>query len=107
MADPADGALRTDLKEPETLGLNPIPAGPPLICPIVVTDGQWRRVGFVKESTSRILYVDDIEAARGTAASLEAASGALRISAGSDLEPGTFGFGLIDDVCIYNRAISP
>ena len=31
MADPVDGTLRTDLKEPEVIGRNASPAGPPLI----------------------------------------------------------------------------
>jgi hypothetical protein len=33
--------------------------------------------------------------------------GDLQIGAGKNLDPGTFWFGLIDDVRIYNRAIIP
>jgi hypothetical protein len=107
MADGADGALRTDLKRPAATGRGALPEGPPLICSTVITDGDWHRVAFVRDGTDRILYVDDIEAARDTAESLEAAYGGLHIGAGSGLEPGTFFSGLIDDVRIYDRAIRP
>jgi len=106
-ADAVDGALKTDLRTPEKKGRIPIPPGPPLISPTVVTDGDWHRVGFVRDGSDRILYVDDIEVARDTATNLESASGGLYIGAGSDLEPGAFWSGLIDDVRIYNRAVTP
>jgi hypothetical protein len=51
--------------------------------------------------------VDDVEVARDTATNLDAAGGGLYIGAGSDLEPGTFWSGLIDDVRIYDRALTP
>jgi hypothetical protein len=107
MADSVDGTLRTDLKEAASAGRDPKPPGPPLISPIVVTDGDWHRVGFVRDGINRILYVDDIEVARDTAVNLEAAVGGLYIGAGSGLEPGTFWSGLIDDVRIYNRVVNP
>jgi len=107
MADSVDGALQTDLKEPATGGRDPKPAGPPLICSTVITDGDWHRVGFVRDSINRILYVDDVEVARDTASNLEAASGGLYIGAGNGLEPATFWAGLIDDIRIYNRIVSP
>jgi hypothetical protein len=106
MADPVDGALQTDLKEPVSAGRDPKPPGPPLISPTVVTDGDWHRVGFVRDGINRILYVDNVEVARDTAANLESAVGGLYIGAGSGLEPGTFWAGLIDDVRIYNKALS-
>jgi N-acetylneuraminic acid mutarotase len=107
MADAVDGALKTDLRTPAKPGRIFTPAGPPLICPTVVTDGDWHRVGFVRDGSDRILYADDIEVARDTATNLESASGGLYIGAGSDLEPGALWFGLIDDVRIYNRAVTP
>jgi hypothetical protein len=107
MADSADGALRTDLKEEATMGRAPKPSGPPLISPTVVIDGDWHRVGFIRDGINRILYVDGIEVARDTAVNLEVADGDLYIGAGSGLEPGTFWTGLIDDVRIYNRALTP
>ncbi|MHC4582300.1 MAG: LamG domain-containing protein, partial [Planctomycetota bacterium] len=107
MVDVVHGALRTDLRTPETVGRDARPPGPPLICPIVVTDGDWHRVGFVRDGSDRVLYVDDIEVARDTAGTLESASGGLYIGAASTLEPGGFFSGLIDDVRIYNRVIHP
>jgi hypothetical protein len=107
MADTTDGALRTDLRTPQTTGRNPDPPGPPLICSTVVTDGDWHRVGFVRDGINRILYVDDVEVARDTAETLEFAYTGLYIGAASTLAPGTFFSGLIDDIRIYDRAISP
>jgi hypothetical protein len=107
MADSIDGALQTDLKEPASAGRNPTPPGPSLISPTVVTDGDWHRVGFVRDGVNRIIYVDDVEVARDTTANLEAAGRSLYIGAGSGLERGTFWAGLVDDVRIYNRVVSP
>jgi hypothetical protein len=109
MADSVDGVLKTDLKEPASAGRVPTPPGPPLISPIVVTDGDWHRVGFVRDGINRILYVDDVEVARDIAANLESAGagGGLYIGAGSGLEPSTLWTGLIDDVRIYNWVVSP
>ncbi len=106
VADAVDGALKTDLRTPATIGRIPIPPGPPLICPTVVTDGAWHRAGFIRDGSDRILYVDDIEVACDTATNLESASGGLYIGAGSDLEAGAFWSGLIDDVRIYSRALA-
>ncbi|MCH8118188.1 MAG: hypothetical protein IIC00_00500 [Planctomycetes bacterium] len=98
-ADPLDGKLMTELKGTGRFN-------PPLMSESVVTDGDWHRVGFVRDGSDRILYVDDIEVARDTATNLESASGGLYIGAGSDLEPGAFWSGLIDDVRIYSRALA-
>jgi len=107
MADPVDGVLKTDLKEPATTGRGAPPAGPPLISPTVVTDSYWHRVGFVRDGSDRILYVDDIEVARDTATNLESAGVGLHIGISNAIEPGTYWSGLIDDVRIYNRAVTP
>ena len=107
MADPTDGALRTNLRTPEVTGRNAKPAGPPLICSTVVTDGDWHRVGLVRNGNDRILYVDDTEVAHDTAEPIESAEGGLYIGAASALEPDSFFSGLIDDICIYNRAVKP
>jgi len=107
MADPVDGVLKTDLKEPATTGRGATPAGPPLISPTVITDSYWHWVGFVRDGSNRILYVDDIEVARDTAENLESAGGGLHIGTGNAIEPGTYWSGLIDDVRIYNRVVIP
>ena len=105
MADPADGALRTDLREPEVGGRNASPAGPPLISTAVISDGNWHRIGFVRDASDRILYVDGVEVARDTAAALESSEGGLTIGAGSTLEPASFFSGLIDDIRMYSPAL--
>jgi len=105
MADPTDGALRTDLREPEVTGRNAGPPGPPLISTIVMTDGDWHRIGFVRDADNRILYMDGVETARDSAASLESSEGGLHIGAGRDLDPASFFLGMIDDVCIYDVAL--
>jgi len=107
MADTVDGVLKTDLKEPATTGRGALPAGPPLISPTVVTDSYWHRVGFVRDGSDRILYVDDIEVARDTATDLESEGLGLHIGISNAIEPGTYWSGLIDDVRIYNRAVTP
>jgi hypothetical protein len=63
----------------------------------------------VWDGSYRTLYVDSTEVAKDTRAQahLEGAYGGLCLSAGKDLEPGSFFSGLIDDVRIYNRAITP
>jgi hypothetical protein len=107
MAGALDGALRTDLKNPAGTGRGATPPGPPLISATVVTDGNWHRVGFVRDGSNRILYVDDIEVAYGTAETLESADAGLYIGAASTLAPGAVFCGLIDDIRIDNRAVSP
>ena len=37
----------------------------PLLAQVVITDGQWHRIGFTWDGTNRTLYVDDVEAAKG------------------------------------------
>jgi hypothetical protein len=106
MADSVDGALKTDLKEPAMPGRHPRPPGPPLLCSTAITNGDWHRVGFVRNGSDRILYVDGIEVARDTAANLEASDGGLYIGTSSGMEQGTFFSGLIDDVRIYDVALS-
>ena len=98
-ADVTDGSLKTELmflgKAKQTLQSQ-----------AVITDDSWHRLGLVWDGTNRILYVDDTEVASDTygAGSLV---GNLQIGAGNKLEVGTFFSGLIDDVRIYNRAVTP
>jgi len=62
---------------------------------------DWVSVG------NRILYVDGVEAARDTQDAVAPSGGGLHIGAGKNLEAGTFWSGLIDDVRIYDRAVTP
>jgi len=99
--DPAEGKLMTELKSSGR-------SGSPLWSQTVITDGNWHRVGLTWDGSNRILYADDVEVARDTQTGLEGSTlGGLHIGAGNALEPGSFFSGLIDDVRIYNRVITP
>ena len=73
-----------------------------------ITDIQWHHVGFVWDGSYRILYADGIEVAKDAAAQnpLTNADGGLYIGASKDLSEGTLFSGFIDDVRIYNQALS-
>ncbi len=96
----AGGSLTTELRQ---IGRQ----GKPLASTATVTDGTWHRVGLAWDGSNRILYVDDIEAARDVQVSLTGSYKGLCLGAGSTLAPGTFWAGLIDDVRIYDRAVKP
>jgi len=55
----------------------------------------------------RTLYVDDVAVTQDMQGSLGSSSNGLYIGAGKAMAPGTYFWGLIDDVRIYNRAITP
>ena len=103
--DPAAGKLMTRLM-PRPLGRS-IPS--PLVSEFVITDGAWHRIGFVWEGSCRYLYVDGAEVAKDAESfsQLEGSGGGLYLGAGKNLEPGSLFSGLIDDVRVYNRAITP
>ena len=100
LSDPQAGALMTELK-----GFGR--SASPLQSQTVITDGNWHRVGFAWDGSQRILYVDDVEAAIDTQSGLGGSEGGLYIGAGKILDAGSFFSGLIDDVRIYNRAVTP
>jgi len=119
--DPAEGKLMTDLR---TLGRG---GNVPVVSETVITDGNWHRIGFVWDGSYRYLYVDGAEVAKDTApiselegsrgglylgagapiSELEGSRGGLYLGAGKDLDSSSFFSGLIDDVRIYNRVITP
>lgn len=102
LADPATGALMTELSPPR--GRTTIP---PLVSEAVVTDGNWHHIGFVWDGATRALYVDETLVAEDAQTGLAPCSGALQIGCDKDMTPGTFFTGLIDDVHIYNHAVRP
>ena len=80
-----------------------------LVSDSVITDFQWHHVGFVydMDSLQRQLYVDgNLVAEDDTAVSGAPSNGGLYIGASKDLEAGTFFSGMIDDIRIYNQALS-
>jgi hypothetical protein len=74
---------------------------------VVITDDQWHEIGLVYDGSSKYLYVDGAEVAKDNLRPLLGTDGGLYIGAGSSIDPGSFFFGLIDDVRIYNRAVTP
>jgi hypothetical protein len=100
LADAAEGRLMTELTIAGRYAR-------PLISQTIVTDGDWHRVGLTWDGSNRKLYVDSVEVAKDTQASLAGSQGGLHFGAGKNLEAGTFWSGLIDDIKIYDRAVTP
>jgi len=99
--DPSEGKLMT--------GFSGMYFGE-LVSETVITDGQWHHVGFVYDldSLHRRLYVDGVLVAEdATVVSGLPSDGGLYIGTSKDLDVASFFSGLIDDVRIYNRAVSP
>ncbi len=95
-----EGNLMTELKASGRGGIE-------LLSQTVITDGNWHRIGLVWDGSHRTLYVDYVAVTEDTQANLEDSENRLYIGTGKAMEPGTFWSGLIDDVRIYNRAVSP
>jgi hypothetical protein len=51
--------------------------------------------------------VDDILAAEDTQDGLESSNGGMYIGTGKLMTPGTYWSGLIDDIRVYNRIVTP
>jgi Tol biopolymer transport system component len=102
-ADAVEGKLMTKLRSPS--GRSP---APPMVADVVITDGQWHHVGIViTEQKVRYLYVDGIRVAFDTQpVLLPPSDGGLHIGSGKNLEAGTFFSGLIDDIRIYDVALT-
>jgi len=74
---------------------------------VVITDGDWHRIGFVWDGSCGTLYVDGIATAEDSQDHLDISTNGLYIGTGKAMQPGTFWSGLIDDVRIYDRIVSP
>ena len=96
----AEGNLMTELKSSDQL------AGP-LFSETVITDGQWHRIGLVWDGSNRTLYVDGVVVAEDTQEGLQGSQMGLYIGTGKAMESGTYFSGLIDEIRIYNRVVSP
>ena len=103
--DPSEGKLVTGLVPPPSGRTSPSA----LESEFIITDGQWRHIGFVWDGSRRYLYVNGAEVASDddTLAPLKSSDGGLNIGAGKSLDAGSFWSGLIDDVRLYNAALSP
>jgi len=98
--DPLTGGLMTGLMSAGS-------SGGPLSSQAAIDDGDWHRIGFVWDGSPRTLYVDGIAVADDTQDGLENPGNGFYIGVGNTMAPGTFFSGLIDDIRIYNRAVSP
>ncbi len=98
-----NGKLMTGLRPP---GLRS--PTPPMVSDFVITDGQWHHVGIVVTARRvRNLYADGMRVAHDTdGVNLPSSDGGLYFGTGKTLDAGTFFSGLIDDVRIYNVALS-
>jgi hypothetical protein len=99
LAVSADGKLMTELKDLDGL------AGP-LVSDKVIADGQWHRVGLVWDDSRRILYIDGDAVAEDTLACLEGSKTGLYIGVDKNCTLGTYFAGKIDDLRIYNVALT-
>ena len=97
--DPSTGYLMTELQSPRSSS--------PLLTETVITDGQWHHISVVWDGTTRTLWIDGVAAAQDRHEGLKSASNGLHIGSDKTMAPGTYFAGLIDEVRIYNRAISP
>ena len=80
-----------------------------LVSETVITDVQWHHVGFVYDMDTfhRLLYVDGVLVAEDTTVvSGMPSDGGLHIGASKDLDAASFFSGMIDDVRIYNQALT-
>ena len=103
LTDSVEGCLMTNLT-----GSGRGSSGP-LRSETIINDGNWHRIGLVWDGSYRHLYVDGAEAARDAVSlsSLESAYGGFYFGTDKTRTAGTFFSGLIDDIRIYNRVVSP
>jgi len=94
--DPSDGKLFTTLMFVELKSESVIP------------DDEWHHLGLVWDGSLRYLYLDGVEIAKDTSALSYALScdGGLNIGVDKDLSTSSLFSGLIDDVRIYDAALS-
>jgi len=99
-ADPLNGRLVTSL-------MDPMDPNRLLVSDFVITDGTWHHIGLVWDGLHRHLYADGSEVATDTDDLLGISSdGDLYFGAGKTFDAASFWSGLIDDVRIYDAALS-
>ncbi|MFC1795373.1 GDSL-type esterase/lipase family protein [Planctomycetota bacterium] len=101
--DALGGNLMTGLRPPDTRS----PTSP-MVSDFVITDGQWHHVGIVVTAHGvRNLYADGMRVAADTqGVNLPSSNGGLYFGTGKILDAATFFSGLIDDVRIYDVALT-
>jgi len=96
----AEGKLMTELKRSGQ-------STDMLLSQALITDEQWHRVGLMWDGSRRMLSVDGVEVAKDEQDGEGVYGSGLYIGVGKDYAAGTYFSGLIDDVRIYNRLVSP
>jgi hypothetical protein len=101
--DALGGNLMTGLRPPATR--SPIP---PMVSDFVITDGQWHHVGIVVTAYGiRNLYADGMRVAADTqSVNLPSSNGGMYFGADKNLDAASLFSGLIDDIRIYNVALT-
>ena len=79
----------------------------PLLSQALITDDQWHHIGLVWDGSRRMLGIDSVIVAEDTQDGEGVYSSGLYIGVGKDYAADTYFSGLIDDVRIYNRVVSP
>ncbi|UCE49440.1 MAG: LamG domain-containing protein [Phycisphaerales bacterium] len=76
---------------------------------VVVTDGLWHKVAFIWDGSLRHLYVDGAQVAKDDSAldPLAPSQAELHIGAVGNLDEAGFWSGLIDEIRVYDRAVTP
>jgi hypothetical protein len=97
----AQGYLMTDLVSDGRR------SGGPLVSDVIVTDNTWHRVGVTWDGATRTLYVDDFVAGHDALSGLKSSEGGLRIGTGKGRAASSFWSGMVDDVRVYSRAVTP
>ena len=77
-----------------------------LLSQTVITDGNWHHIGLTWDGLSRTLYVDGVAVAEDALNNLYASRYRYHLGTGKNMEAGTFFSGLIDDIRIYNQALT-
>ena len=100
-ADLVNGRLVTSL-------MDPMDPNRLLVSDFVITDGTWHHIGLVWDGSRRHLYADGSEVATDTddLLGISSSDGDLYFGAGKTFDAASFWSGLIDDVCIYDQALS-
>ena len=98
--DPTTGMLMTALRRGSYT--------PTLASEFVITDGVWHHIGVVWDGAHRHLYADGTRVAEDTSdvGYLRPSNGTLCMGVGHALEAASFFSGLIDEVRIYDVALS-
>jgi hypothetical protein len=74
--------------------------------PLTLTDGQWHHMAFTLDGTSATLYIDGLQAGTGSITGLNTPAG-TQFRLGDTLGPMTNFSGMLDEIAVYDRALTP